>query len=153
MKAAPWIVAGLLAISCAGQAWVLLAPARRLGVMPIFVPASLEHERAMRAERGQAAGRGGEEAVDLLRALERERLDPAVAAAIRPGVEALGAEREELLALRNERHRLNTRLMDVGVAVAAELTPEQWDAVLMGRDAARAVADRDLFRRVLERLR
>ena len=153
MRALPWVVATLLAASSAGQAWMLVASGPRFAVMPIFVPVSLEHERAMREARGQPAGRGGEEAVDLVRALERERLDPAVAAAVAPGIEALRLEREELLGLRNERHRLNIALMDVGVAVAGELEPGQWDAVHMGRDAVRAPADRELFERVQRALR
>ncbi|MBN1337196.1 MAG: hypothetical protein JXB39_14650 [Deltaproteobacteria bacterium] len=153
MRAVPWIVVGLLALSSAGHAWVLLAQERRFAVMPIFVPVSLEHERALREARGQPAGRGGEEAVDLARALEHARLDPEVAAAVAPRLDALRRDREALLGLRNERHRLNVTLMDVGVAVARELSPEQWDAVHMGRDAARAPADRDLFGRVLDRLR
>ncbi len=153
MRVLPWIVAGFLALSSAGQVWVLLAPARRFAVMPVFVPVSLEHERAMRLERGQPVGRGGEEAVDLVRALERERLDPATAAAVAPHVETLRRNREALLELRNERHRLNIALMDVGVAVVRELTPGQWESVHMGRDAARAAADRALFERVRRTLR
>jgi hypothetical protein len=48
---------------------------------------------------------------------------------------------------------LNIALMDVGVAVASELTPTQWDAIHMRRDALRARTEAEVFDRVLDRLR
>ena len=43
--------------------------------------------------------------------------------------------------------------MDVGVEVARELTPAQWDAIHMRRDALRGKAEADLFERAERRLR
>lgn len=144
-----WGLAALFAALTAGQAAVLLAGRETHAVLPIFVPVSTEHERAMREQRGQPPGRGGEEAVEAVQRVERMALDPATAAAVAPHVERLKTLRAELLAARDERHRLNTRMMEVGVELGRVLTPEQWEEVVSKRDAVRARADAALFDRVL----
>jgi hypothetical protein len=143
-----WALAVVLAASCAWQARVLTSSGSGFATLPIFVPVSLEYERQMRAARGQAAGRGGEEAVSLARALADETLDPALA----PAIERLRDTRARLLDARGRRHALNIALMDVGVSVAAALTPEQWAAIHMRRDALRARTEADVFGRLLKRL-
>ncbi|MDP2314490.1 MAG: hypothetical protein Q8P41_16425 [Pseudomonadota bacterium] len=145
-----WLLAALLLASCAWNVRALLVSGPGLATMPIFVPVSLEYERQMRTARGQPAGRGGEEAAALARALvEEPDLDPALA----PQVEALRATRERLLDARGRRHALNVALMDVGVAVVSELTPEQWAAIHMQRDSLRARTEAEVFDRLREKLR
>ena len=68
---AGWALAALLALGCAAQATLLLRRGPGFATLPVFVPTSLDHERAMRAARGQPAGRGGEEAVLAAEALLR----------------------------------------------------------------------------------
>lgn len=148
-----WGLVALLAALTTGQAAVLLAGRETHAVLPIFVPVSAEHERTMREARGQPPGRGGEEAVEAVRRVERMAVDPATAAAVAPQVERLKALRLELLAARDERHRLNTRMMEVGVELGRVLTPEQWEEVVSKRDAVRARADAALFDRVLAGMR
>lgn len=146
-----WVAVACLAVSCALAGGVLLHRGPGFATLPIFVPASLAHEKALRAERGQPAGKGGVEAVELAESLLRDATvssDPALAGE----VAALGETRARLLDARNRRHALNIRLMDVGVAVARELTPAQWDAIHMRRDAIRGKAERDLFARLLAKL-
>jgi hypothetical protein len=144
-----WAVAALLAVAAAVQAHALVKPESGFATMPIFVPLSLEHERAMRDQRGQPAGRGGEEALETARRLAEGPVD----ATLRPKVEALKETRVKLLDARGRRHALNIRMMDAGVALASVLTPEQWDRVHMRRDALRARIDAETFDRVLEKLR
>jgi hypothetical protein len=149
---AGWALAALLALGCAAEGALLLRRGPGFATLPIFVPTSLDHERAMRAARGQPAGRGGEEAVraaeDVLSAPDAGA-DPARAATLA----RLRASRAALLEARNARHALNIALMDVGVELARELTPAQWDAIHMRRDALRGKAEADLFERAERRLR
>ncbi len=149
MKYLSWALVGVLALSVAGHAWLLGRSQPTHAVLPIFVPVSLEHERAMRQALGQPAGRGGEEAVELARALVDVDLPPDVA----PAVARLRERRLALLALRDRRHQLNVALMNVGVAVGAELTADQWSYVISHRDDLRAVSDAAIFDRVLGGLR
>lgn len=124
--------------------------------LPIFVPVSLEYERQMRAERGQPARRGGEEAMQLAASLERSvndgRLTPEEARALTPHLQAIARTRAAILDARGRRHNLNIALMDVGVAATRVLTPAQWDAVHMTRDGVRAGADAVVLDRLLKRL-
>jgi hypothetical protein len=117
------------------------------------VPVSLEWEKQMREQRNQPAGRGGEEAVQLAIALGDETFDPAVGAALKPKIEALQKTRAQLLDARGRRHYLNIALMDVGVAVTRELTPEQWDRIHMNRDSFKARPEAEVFERLLGKLR
>jgi hypothetical protein len=147
-----WAAAACLTVACALEARLLLHRGPGFATLPIFVPASLAHEKAMRAERGQPAGKGGVEAVELAETLLR---DPSVAGdpTLAAEVQGLSEDRARLLEARNRRHALNIRLMDVGVEVARELTPAQWDAIHMRRDEVRGKAERDLFARLLEKVR
>ncbi|MFZ5480902.1 MAG: hypothetical protein ACOZNI_29345 [Myxococcota bacterium] len=144
-------VAALLAVAAALQVHALLKPASGFATMPILVPVSLAYEQQMRAARAQPATDGGEGAMR-----DAERLAAGGAgleATLRPKIEALRDTRAKLLDARGRRHALNIRLMDVGVAVATELTPAQWDRIHMRRDALRAEADAAVFDRLLGKLR
>lgn len=144
-----WGIASVLLASCLWQTHALIPERTGFATLPIFVPVSLEYEQQMRAARGQPAGRGGEEAVELARALLEEPLDPTLA----PALTALRESRARLLDARGRRHALNIALMDVGVAVVSELTPDQWAAIHMHRDELRARTEAEVFDRVLEKLR
>ena len=148
-----WALVAVLAIAVAAQLRLVLHRGPGFATLPIFVPDSAIHEKAQRDARGQAPGRGGEEALLAADALLRAPLDPATTPARQKLVADLRADRARLLDARNRRHALNIRLMDVGVELARELTPAQWDAIHMRRDALRAQADDEVFDRVEERLR
>jgi hypothetical protein len=149
LRVAPWIVSALLAVACAWQVRSLVATGPSFATLPIFVPVSLEYEQQMRQQRNQPARRGGEEAILLAQALLDEDLDPALA----PKIDALRQTRAKLLDARGRRHNLNIALMNVGVAVAAELTPAQWDHIHMERDALRARTEAAVFDRLQQKLR
>lgn len=119
--------------------------------LPLFVPVSLEYERALRAGH-KGAGHGGEEATAVAKLLSEMTLDNATKAAIGPHVQALGDARQRVLALRNERHQLNVALMQVGAALGTTLDAAQWDIVQRGRDAVRAEDDAAVFERLREQL-
>lgn len=156
MSRLPWVVVGLLGLSCAAEVALLLTDPPTHATLPIFIPVSLEMERGMRARRNQPAGRGGEEAMQVVRALEdleSASLDPATASALAPTVATMAETRAKLLDARNRRHALNVALMDVGVDVATELTAAQWDAVQSRRDALRADDDAAVFARLQARLK
>lgn len=140
-------LAVVLTLGLATNLWLLLrGRGEEHVVLPIFVPVSLEMERAMRAERNQPAGRGGEEAVELARSLAKQ---PPGDAPTREHLAAMKQSRDHLLKLRDERHQLNTRLMQVGVEVGRVLTPEQWAVIVMKRDELRREGDAAVFDRVL----
>jgi len=152
-------LASVLAASCLAQTVLLVrdqmlarqgASARNL---PIFVPVSLEYERAMRRQRNQPVGRGGEQALELVRVLLAEPLEPATAAQLEPSIRALRDSRARLLELRNRRHALNVAMMDLGVALVAELEPGQWEVINAQRDVLRASGDLAAFDQLLESLR
>jgi hypothetical protein len=148
-----WVLAGCLAVALGLQLRLLLQRGPGFATLPVFVPASLEHERAMREARGQPAGRGGEEALRAAEALLRAPVDPSRAPAQRDALARVRATREALLQARNRRHALNIALMDMAVEVARDLSPEQWDAIHMRRDALRGKAEAELFSRVEAHLR
>lgn len=147
-----WVLAAALGLSCAVHARALVRPRPGLATLPIFVPVSLEYEREMRAARGQPAGRGGEEAVELARALSEIELDGATKAALAPRIAALRDTRARLLDARGRRHALNIAMMDVGVALTTELTPAQWDRIHMRRDELQARPEAEIFDRLLKKL-
>lgn len=149
MNRVGWTLVAVLALSCAWDVRQLLSGGTGFATLPVFVPVSLEYERQMREERGQPAGRGGEEAVETARRLLEAPVDPSK----REAIERLRDTRAKLLDARGRRHALNIRLMDVGIAVTRELTPAQWDAIHMQRDQLRGKADAELFERVLSRMR
>lgn len=155
MSRLPWVVVGLLLVSCGVELGMLLADPPTHATLPIFVPVSLEMERGMRAQRGQPAGRGGEEAMQVVKALEAvdpATLDDASRSALVTALGTMAQTRAKLLDARNRRHQLNVTLMNVGVDVADELDAAQWDAVQSRRDALRADDDAAVFERVLARL-
>ena len=119
--------------------------------LPLFVPVSLEYERALQATH-KSTGHGGEEAATVAKLLSGFTLDDATKAAIAPHVQALGDARQRVLALRNERHQLNVALMQVGAALGTTLDAAQWDIVQRGRDAVRAKDDAAVFERLREQL-
>lgn len=140
----------LLALAATAQGASVFRARTGYATLPIFVPVSLEYERQMRSDRQQPAGKGGEEANDLVRELlSRTDVDPALA----PQIAALKVQRDKLLDARNRRHALNIALMDVGVAVTTQLTPSQWDRIHMQRDAIRGKSDAAVFARVMEKLK
>lgn len=146
-----WTLAAVLALVAGLQAHGLSKGDTGFGTLPIFVPLSLEHERQLRAERAQPPGDNGEQAVRVAEGLiaRQAALEPT----LRPKIEAVRDARAKLLDARDRRHALNVRLMDVGVAVTATLTPAQWDSIHMRRDALRAEADAEVFDRVLQKVR
>lgn len=147
-RVAPALLSVVLALACAWQVRSLVATGPSFATLPIFVPVSLEVEQQMRQQRGQPAKRGGEEAILLAQALLDEDLDPSLA----PKMEALRQTRAKLLDARGRRHDLNIALMDVGVAVTAELTPTQWDHIHMERDTLRARTEAAVFERLEQKL-
>lgn len=145
-RALPVVVLLLGVLSVIAHAALRAAPpSSGLETLPIFVPASLEVEALMRAERGQEAGRGGLEAADLARALLDERFDAATAARLQQPLSRLRAAREALLDARNRRHQLNVALMQAGVRIGRELSPPQWQHVISSRDAVKATEEAALF--------
>ena len=149
-----WSLFSLLLIGVLAQGTTLWRGQRGSGfaTLPIFVPVSLEYERTLRQRRGQPAGQGGEEALHLVQALQEMDLDPTTRARVAPLVERLKTARSELLAARERRHGLNIALMDVGVALARQLDPAQWDHIHMHRDALREAQEMEAFERLLQRL-
>jgi hypothetical protein len=144
-----WLVVACLLASCAMSATLLIRRGPGFATLPILVPVSLEHERALRAARGTPAGPTADPA-RLAQALLAAPGTPTV----RPeDIAALRDARLGLLDARERRHALNVRLMDVGIDVARQLTPAQWDSVHMHRDALRRDADAALFDRLLTKLR
>ncbi len=147
-----WAICALLVIGNCVLASLLFVERPTHETLPLFVPVSLEYEKALRSDRSQPAGRGGEEATAVADLLEGMDLDPATRAAITPHVEALRAARQRVLALRNERHQLNVALMEVGVELGTTLDERQWDIVQRGRDAVRGREDAAVFERLQQKL-
>jgi hypothetical protein len=153
-RAVPWLVAALFGVLGAAHGVAIALDGRSgFATLPILIPVSLGYERAMRAERNQPSGTGGDDAMAVLAAIDGVQVDPASREALATRVAALRASEAHLLDLRNRKHALNTRLMNVGVEVARELSPEQWSAVVMQRDAIRAKVEDPVFARLLEKLR
>lgn len=144
-----WPLIGLLFASAIGQAIALRQGGSGFATLPIFVPASLKYEQQLRADRNEPAGKGGGDAAALAQVLLN---DPA-AASVAPQLAQLRELRAQLLDARNRRHALNIRMMDVGVAVARELSPAQWDAIHMNRDGLRARSELASYDRLLEKIR
>lgn len=148
MKLAWPLILALFA-SAIGQAIALRQHGSGFATLPIFVPASLKYEEQLRADRRQPAGQGGADAAALAQAL----MDDPAAASVAPQIAQIRELRAQLLDARNRRHALNIRMMDVGVAVARELRPEQWDAIHMNRDGLRARSELASYDRLLEKIR
>lgn len=150
MSRTAWLVPALLALALGLRLADRLRAPSAFATMPILTPTSLVYEAQLRQARGQPAGMGGMEAFLLAERLLASPAspDPALAAEL----SALAEDRAALLALRDRRHGLNTAMMEVGVDVASRLSPAQWEAIHMGRDANRARAEADTFDRLLQRL-
>jgi hypothetical protein len=147
-----WMIAAFLACSCVGQIYLLSRQGSGFETLPILVPVSLEHERAGLA--GQSSNsKAGEAVLPLATALLQQNLDATLRVQLLPQLERLGQTRVRMLELRNRRHTLNIALMDVGVAIAKELSPSQWQQVHMQRDALRGRAEAEVLERVLNRLK
>ena len=108
----------------------IVLPASDVSVhtMPILTPVSLAYEEAFRA---------GREPVDLHLVMDASRnVDPKKVS--QTDVKQFTADRTKMLELRNQRHLLNVRLMDSGVAILENLTPEQWEFIQSQRDSIQA---------------
>lgn len=142
MKPIVWFLVLLMGIQLVTLGKLLL-PEAGVGVntMPILTPVSLEYEQAFRA---------GEEPanlhviMDAVRHVNPERVSKAE-------YEQFVADRQQMLVLRNQRHELNVRLMEAGVALLQTLTPEQWEFVQSQRDAIQAKHEAMSMERLLEK--
>ncbi len=109
--------------------------------LPILSPVSLAHEREMRGKEPPL------NIHELMAKVQYVDADGASHATMKQLVET----RQTMLALRNERHQLNVRLMDSGVALLQELTDEQWAFVQSQRDQIQAATELKEMNRLLER--
>ncbi len=108
--------------------------------LPILSPVSLSHEREMR---------GQQRPLNIHQIMERAHyidVERAPQSTMKQFVET----RQKMLALRNERHQLNVRLMDSGVSLLQELTDAQWDFVQSQRDKIQAETELAEMNRLLE---
>lgn len=108
--------------------------------LPILSPVSLSHEREMR---------GKQRPLNIHQIMERTQyidVERAPQSTMKQFVET----RQKMLALRNERHQLNVRLMDSGVSLLQELTDAQWDFVQSQRDKIQAETELAEMNRLLE---
>ncbi|MCB9742387.1 MAG: hypothetical protein H6741_06240 [Alphaproteobacteria bacterium] len=142
----------LLGLACLGQLGFALRTGPDHATLPIFVPASLKYERAMRSERSQPAALGGQEAELLANHLLQPGRDLGEDPRLAERIAAMKATRARILELRNQRHALNVANMNLGVELAQELTPAQWDHVQSNRDQLRAEAEFRSYDRLLEQV-
>lgn len=113
----------------------------KIRTLPILSPVSLSHEREMR---------GKQRPLNVHQLMERFQyvdVERAPQSTMKQFVET----RQKMLALRNERHQLNVRLMDSGVSLLQELTDAQWDFVQSQRDAIKAETELAEMNQLLER--
>ena len=102
-----------------------------VSTMPILTPVSLNYEKTMRA---------GQEPVNLHLVMDAAKyVDPDKVP--KTEYEEFAADRQKMLALRNQRHALNVRLMEAGVDIVQQLTPEQWEVVQSQRDKVQAAEE------------
>lgn len=102
-----------------------------VSTMPILTPVSLDYEKTMRA---------GQEPVNLHLVMDAAKyVDPDKVP--KTEYEEFAADRQKMLALRNQRHALNVRLMEAGVDIVQQLTPEQWEVVQSQRDKVQAAEE------------
>lgn len=146
------VTAALLGLSCLGQLAFALQTGPGHTTLPIFVPASLKYERAMREQRGQPAALGGQEAELLANHLLQPGRDLGSDPRLAERVAAMKATRAKILDARNQRHALNVANMSLGVDLARELTPAQWDHVQSNRDQLRADAEFKSYDRLLQQV-
>ena len=102
-----------------------------VSTMPILTPVSLDYEKTMRA---------GQEPVNLHLVMDAAKyVDPEKV--LKTEYEEFVADRQKMLELRNQRHALNVRLMEAGIKIVQELTPEQWEVVQSQRDKVQAAEE------------
>ncbi|MCB9745162.1 MAG: hypothetical protein H6740_21415 [Alphaproteobacteria bacterium] len=151
-RALQGLTLALLAVGCVAQLSFVLRTAPTHATLPIFTPASLKYERAMRADRGQPAGLGGQEAQLLAAHLLQPGRDLGDDPRLAERLAAMKATRAALLDARNTRHGHNVANMSLGVQVGAVLTPEQWDFVQSNRDRFRADGEFESYDRLMKQL-
>jgi hypothetical protein len=111
-------------------------------VMPIFTPVSLQYEKMLQE------GKSPEESPDILEVVQRldfENTDP-------KDVKELKEQRRIMLSLRNERHELNIKMMNNGIEVLGELSPEQWSFVQSNRDAIQQKIELDVLEKTIQKI-
>ena len=112
-----------------------------VSTMPILTPVSLDYEKSFRS---------GQEPVNLhlvmdaARHVDTNRVPKAEC-------EQFVADRLKMLELRNQRHALNVRLMEAGVNIVQELTPEQWEIVQSQRDKVQAAEEAKTIETILRK--
>ena len=118
-------------------------------VMPIFTPVSLEYEQEMRRLRNQPESFTPQpmlQQLDYLMATERlNHSDSAL-------IEALQNNRDRMLALRQDRHRLNVEMMDLAILLTQVLSSNQWEFIQANRDKLVAESELGTYEIILERL-
>lgn len=118
-------------------------------VMPIFTPVSLEYEKEMRRLRNQPEDFKPQpvlQRLDYLMASERISHEDAAL------IEDLQRNRERLLTLRGDRHRLNVEMMELGVLLTQILSSTQWEFIQANRDKLLAESELGTYEIILERL-
>ena len=112
-----------------------------VSTMPILTPVSLDYEKAMRA---------GQEPVNLHLVIDAAKhVDPLKVP--KTEYKEFAADRQKMLELRNQRHALNVRLMEAGIKIVQELTPEQWEVVQSQRDKVLAVEEAKTVETILRK--
>ena len=118
-------------------------------VMPIFTPVSLKYEQEMRRLRNQPdsfAPKPMLQQLDYLLATERLTHADSVL------IDDLQNNRERMLALRQDRHRLNVEMMALAILLTQTLNSNQWEFVQANRDMLVAESELGTYEIILERL-
>lgn len=111
-------------------------------VMPIFTPVSLQYEKVL------LEGRSPEKSPDILKVVGQLDLKNTDL----KDVQNLKKERSAMLKLRNERHELNILMMNNGIEVLGELSPEQWSFVQSNRDAIQQKIELDVLEETIHKI-
>ena len=123
--------------------WLPLTAQRNstIRTLPILSPVSLQYEEALR---------DGEPPANLHGVVERVlNVDPTKVP--KENVEQFIQDRLSMLSLRNERHELNVRLMESGVSLLEELSPEQWEMVQSQRDQIQSNHEMKAMEKLLQK--
>ena len=111
-------------------------------VMPIFTPVSLQYEEVL--QEGDVPEKNPD-ILEVVGQLDLENTDL-------KDVQKLKNERAAMLKLRNERHELNILMMNNGIEVLGELSPEQWSFVQSNRDAIQERIELDILEKMIQNL-
>ena len=111
-------------------------------VMPIFTPVSLQYEEVL--QEGNVPEKNPD-ILEVVGQLDLENTDL-------KDVQKLKNERAAMLKLRNERHELNILMMNNGIEVLGELSPEQWSFVQSNRDAIQERIELDILEKMIQSL-